>query len=139
MEKKPGEYDPGTELKKGAGLTAASYDKTQRAEVTVDKVTVGGTPGVVEFSGTATGKGDGINGTIDLWLSIFRYMRPDGTIDHVSGWNIPLALRAGMSPFETAKAFETYINTGSRPYAASTSWDREKAALSITFKPEPRG
>lgn len=139
MEKRPGEYDPGTELKKGAELTAASYDKTQRAEVTAGKVTVGGTAGVVEFSGTATGKGEGINGTIDLWLSIFRYMRPDGTIDHVSGWNIPLALRAGMTPFETAKAFETYINTGSRPYAASASWDGDKASLSIAFKPEPRG
>ena len=74
MTKKYSGYDPAVELAKGAELTAASYDKTQGIIISVGKVTVGGKPGVAEISGLATGKQDaGIDGTIDLWLSIFRY------------------------------------------------------------------
>ncbi len=47
-------YDPNIELAKGAKLVAASYDKTQKAAVIADKVTVGGKPGIAEISGIAT-------------------------------------------------------------------------------------
>lgn len=120
MQKKRGVYNPEVELAKGATLDAASYDKTQKIKVTAGKVTVGGIAGRVEISGTATGRHDtSINGTINLWLSIFRYMRPDGTINHVAGWNIPLALKAGQTAAATAKAFVDYINSGTRPYRAA--------------------
>jgi hypothetical protein len=36
----------------------------------------------------------------------------------VAGWNIALALKPGQTPQETTKAFEAYINAGSRPYRA---------------------
>ena len=86
-------YNPEIELAKGATLDAASYDKTQKIKVTACKVTVGGISGRAEISGIATGRiTPGIDGTMDLWLSIFRYMRPDGTTDHVAGWNIPTIL-----------------------------------------------
>lgn len=79
-------YDPTVELAKGATLDAASYDKTQKIKVSGNIVTVGGKPGRAEISGVATGRTDSsINGTLGLWLSIFRYMRPDGTTDHVAG------------------------------------------------------
>lgn len=116
---KKGNYNPEIELAKGAKLEAASYDKTQTVKVLANKVTVGGTPGLTEFSGIATGRNDAsINGTIGIWLSIFRFMRPDGTINHVAGWNIMLALKAKQTAATTAKAFAKTINTGSRPYKA---------------------
>ncbi|HBA59909.1 MAG TPA: hypothetical protein DCZ92_03630 [Elusimicrobia bacterium] len=128
------EYNPEVELAKGANLTAASYDKTQKISVTAGKVTVGGKPGIVEISGLATGKLEaGIDGTVDLWLSIFRYMRPDGTTDHVAGWNIPLALKAKQPPIETAKAFAAYINAGTRPYKAKTTGNKAVARVEIIF------
>ncbi|HAH33116.1 MAG TPA: hypothetical protein DCL44_12460 [Elusimicrobia bacterium] len=129
-----GNYHPEVELAKGAALTAASYDRTQKIVVTIGKVTVGGKPGFVEISGIATGQQDaGIDGTINIWLSIFRYMRPDGTMDHVAGWNIPLALKAGQTPFETAKAFAAYINAGMRPYKAEAAGTKIKATVTIVF------
>ena len=132
--KGPGGYDPAVELAKGAELTAASYDKTQTIAVTAGKVTVGGKPGIAEISGLATGRQDaGIDGTINLWLSIFRYMRPDGTTDHVAGWNIPLVLKPAQTPIETAGAFAAYINAGTRPYKAEAAGDKAKAAVTITF------
>lgn len=120
---KPGAYNPDAELAKGAELTAGSYDKTQTVKVTSAKVTVGGKPGVAEIAGIATGThdGGGIDGTINLWLSIFRFMRPDGTVNHVAGWNIALALKPGQTPHETAKAFEDYINANTRPYRAKAT------------------
>ena len=48
---KPQNYNPQIELLKGATLTTASYDKTQKIEVSAGKVTVGGKPGVVQISG----------------------------------------------------------------------------------------
>lgn len=130
-----GGYDPDVELAKGAKLEAAAYDKTQKATVIAGKVTVGGKPGIVEISGIATGHipEAGIEGTVDLWLSIFRYMRPDGTIDHVGGWNIPLTLKAGQTPIETAKAFAAYINAGTRPYKAKAAGNKAKATITIVF------
>lgn len=129
-----GEYDPEVELTKGAALTAASYDKTQKISVTAGKVTVGGKPGIAEILGLATGKLEaGIDGTIDLWLSIFRFKRPDGTTNHVAGWNIPLALKPKQTPIETAKAFAAYINSGTRPYKAKATGNKAKATLSIFF------
>lgn len=120
-------YYPEIELAKGASLTAASYDKTQKISVTSGKVTVGGKSGITEISGLATGKLEaGIDGTIDLWLSIFRFKRPDGTTNHVAGWDIPLALKPKQTPTETAKAFAAYINSGTRP-------DKAKATVSIVF------
>ena len=131
---KPTGYNPEVELAKGADLTAASYDKTQKIYVTVEKVTVGRKPGVVAITGLATGKLEaGIDGTIDLWLSIFRYKRPDGTTNHVAGWNIPLALKPKQTPLETAKAFTAYINSGTRPYKAKAAGNKAKATVMIVF------
>ncbi len=128
-------YNPVVELAKGPELTAASYDKTQCVEVMAAKPTVGGKPGSAEITGRATGHpGAGIDGTINLWLSIFRFMRPDGTVNHVAGWNIALALKAGQTALETAKAFEAYINSGTRPYKASASGGDDKALVTITYK-----
>ena len=135
MRKKSNDgYNPEVELAKGAAFTAASYDKTQKIVVTAGKVTVGGKPGIAEISGLATGKQDAsIDGTINIWLSIFRYMRPDGTTDHVAGWNISLALKARQTPIETAKAFAVYINAGTRPYKAKAAGKKTKATVTIVF------
>lgn len=123
-------YNPEVELAKGAKLEAASYDKTQRIKVVVNKVTVGGEAGIAEISGIATGRNDAsINGCIGIWLSIFRYMRPDGTTDHVAGWNIMLPLKAKQTAAATAKAFAKTINSGSRPYKAKAIGNK----LSIVF------
>lgn len=131
---KKGNYNPEIELSKGAKLEAASYDKTQTIKVLVDKVTVGGKAGIVEVSGIATGRSDAsINGTIGLWLSIFRYMRPDGTINHVAGWNIMLPLKAKQTATATAKVFAAHINAGTRPYAAKASKKGSTATLTITY------
>ena len=128
QKKKKAVYNPEVELAKGATLDARSYDKTQKIKVTANKVTVGGIPGRVEISGIATGHipQAGIEGTCDLWLSIFRYMRPDGTIDHVGGWNIPTVLKPGQTAADTAKAFADYINAGTRPYHATASGGKLK-------------
>lgn len=134
QKKNTGNYNPEVELAKGANLTAASYDKTQKITVAAGKVTVGGTPGILEISGLATGKLEaGIDGTMDLWLSIFRFKRPDGTTNHVAGWNIPLALKAKQTPIVTAKAFATYINSGTRPYNAKAAGNKAKASVTIVF------
>lgn len=115
-------YNPEVEHAKGAKLEAASFDKTQTIKVLVDKVTVGGKAGVAEVSGIATGRNDSsINGCLGIWLSIFRYMRPDGTINHVAGWNIMLPLTAGQTAVASAKAFTKIINTGPRPYKATAT------------------
>ena len=130
MKKKTNNYNPEVELEKGATLEAASYDKTQQVKVLVNKVTVGGKAGVLELSGLATGRNDAsINGTIGLWLSIFRFMRPDGTINHVAGWNIMLPLKAKQTAAATAKAFAKTINSGPRPYKAIATG----AKLKITY------
>lgn len=130
MPQKKGPYNPEIELAKGAKFEGASYDKTQKIEIVSGKVTVGGAAGVAEISGIATGRNDAsINGTIGIWLSIFRYMQPDGTIDHVAGWNIMLPLSAGQTASATAKAFAKEINSGSRPYRAEAMKNR----LSIVF------
>lgn len=134
MKKKRAIYNPEIELAKGATLDAASYDKTQKIKVTASKVTVGGIPGRVEISGIATGRHDaGINGTIGIWLSIFRYMRPDGTTDHVAGWNIMLPLAAGQLPAATAEAFVNVINAGTRPYRAAAEGGKNAAVIKIVF------
>jgi len=122
MPKQPAKYNPEIELAKGAKLEAATYDKTQSVKVLAPKVTVGGISGVVEISGIATGRSDAsINGCIGIWLSIFRYMRPDGTINHVAGWNIMLPLKAKQTAAATAKAFAKTINAGPRPYKAAAT------------------
>ena len=134
MKKKTGGYDPDAELAKGAELTASSYDKTQGVSVEAGKVTVGGKPGVAAVTGTATGRdGAGIDGTLNLWLSIFRFMRPDGTVNHVAGWNIMLALKPGQSALDTAQAFAGYINAGTRPYKAKASGSKISAKIAITY------
>ena len=124
---KKGTYNPVIELAKGAKIEAASFDKTQTIKVLVDKVTVGGKAGVAEVSGIATGRTDSsINGCLGTWLSIFRYMRPDGTINHVAGWNIMLPLKAKQTAAATAKAFAKTINEGTRPYKATAVGARLK-------------
>ena len=128
-------YNPDAELAKGAELTASSYDKTQGVAVVADKVTVGGKPGIAEITGVATGRpGAGIDGTLNLWLSIFRYMRPDSTVNHVAGWNIMLALKPGQTALDTAKAFEAYINAATRPYKAKAAGSDLNASVTITYK-----
>jgi len=135
MTNESGEYNPDAELSKGADLTASSYDKTQGIAVAAGKVTVGGKPGKVEITGVATGRdgGGGIDGTINLWLSIFRFKRPDGTVNHVAGWNIMLALKPGQTAADTANAFAAYINAGTRPYKAAAAADGLSAKLAITY------
>lgn len=120
---KKNEYNPAVELAKGAKFEASSYDKTQTIKITAAKVTVGGTAGIAEIAGLATGRTDSsINGTISIWLSIFRYMRPDGTVNHVGGWNIMLPLKAGQTAAATAKAFAKEINAApTRPYKATAA------------------
>jgi|SRR3989338_7006342 len=131
---KPQNYNPQVELLKGSTLTTASYDKTQKIEVSGEKVTVGGKPGVVQISGLATGRHDAsIDGCLGLWLSIFRYMRPDGTTDHVAGWNIMLPLTAGQTPVQSAVAFAGCINTGTRPYRAAVTGNKTTATVAIVF------
>jgi len=134
MKNKTGDYDPDVELSKGADLTASSYDKTQGVSLEAGKVTVGGKPGVAVITGFATGRdGAGLEGTINLWLSIFRFKRPDGTVNHVAGWNIMLALKQGQTALETAKGFAAYINGGTRPYTAKASGTRFAAKIAITY------
>lgn len=124
-------YDPAVELAKGAKVTARSYDKTQTAAVTADLVTVGGKAGVVEIAGVATGRADAsITGTLSVWLAIFRYKRPDGTTNHVAGWNITVSLAKGQKPEATAKALADYINAGKRPYKAKAA----KKTLEIVYR-----
>lgn len=134
-KKKKAVYNPEVELAKGATLVASSYDKTQKIKVTAGKVTVGGIPGRAEIFGIATGHipEAGIEGTIDLWLSIFRYMRPNGTIDHVGGWNIPTSLKPGQTAAATAKALVNYINAGTRPYRAAAGGGKNRATIKIVF------
>ncbi len=130
QNKNTGGYNPDVELAKGAKLEVASYDKTQKIAVIAGKVTVGGVAGVVEISGIATGRNDAsINGTIGIWLSIFRYMRPDGTINHVAGWNIMTPLKAGQTAAVTTKAVAKEINSGTRPYRATVAGSK----LEIVF------
>lgn len=128
-------YDPQVELAKGAKLEAATYDKTQTIKVIAAKVTVGGTPGIAEISGIATGRNDAsINGTIGIWLSIFRFMRPDGTINHVAGWNIMLPLKAKQTAVFTAKSLAKVINGGPRPYKAKAAGGGNKASVAIVYR-----
>jgi len=128
--KKKAKYDPEVELAKGAVLDAASYDKTQKIKVIVNKVTVGGKAGIAEISGVATGRHDAsVDGCLGIWLSIFRYMRPDGTVDHVAGWNIMIPTEPGQRADVTAKAFAEHINSGTRPYRAAANG----AKLKIVF------
>ncbi len=125
--KKKAIYNPEGELAKGAKLEAATFDKTQTIKVSAAKVTVGGIPGVAEISGVATGRTDAsINGCIGIWLSIFRFMRPDGTINHVAGWNIMLPLKPKQTAAATAKAFAKTINDGPRPYRATATGSKLK-------------
>lgn len=135
MKKKAkGNYDPDTELAKGAKLEASSFDKTQQIKVTAGKVTVGGVAGSVEISGIATGRNDAsINGCLGIWLSIFRFMRPDGTINHVAGWNIMLPLKAGQKPLASAKALTEIINAGPRPYKATARSAKAAAVVNIVY------
>jgi hypothetical protein len=126
-------YDPAVELAKGAKLTASSYDRTQTIKVKSGLVTVGGEPGVFEIGGKAAGRVNGsIDGTINVWLAIFRYMRPDGSTNHVAGWNIMVSLEPGQAPETTAAAFAAYINSGKRPYRA----EAEGARVSVTYTGE---
>lgn len=119
-KKRKNVYIPEVELAKGAKLQASSYDKSQTVKVLANKVTVGGLAGIAEIYGIATGRNDtSINGTIGIWLSIFRYTRPDGTINHVAGWNIMLPLKPKQTAATTAKAFAKTINAGTRPYKAT--------------------
>lgn len=130
--KRTGKYNPEIDFAKGATLTAASYDKTQEIAVTARKVTVGGAPGGVRLSGIATGRHNAsIDGTVGIWLSIFRYRRPDGSVDHVAGWNIMLPLAAGQTPETTATALVDHVNAGTRPYRAAATGSELKIVFTV--------
>ena len=117
---KRNKYDPEVELAKGAKLEVASFDKTQKIAVIAGKVTVGGKGGVAAVSSVASGRHDAsIDGTSGIWLSIFRYLRPDGTVDHVPGLNIMVPTAPGQSAEATAAAFAEQINSSHRPYRAT--------------------
>lgn len=132
-------YNPEIEMQKGAKLATESYDKTQKIAVVSDKVTVGGQAGVAKISGVATGRHDAsIEGCLGLWLSIFRYMRPDGTTDHVAGWNIMIPLTPGQTATEAAAAFAAHINAGTRPYKAAAYGNEHSAELRIIFVAKQR-
>lgn len=125
-------YDPFVELQKGATLTAASSDRTQRITVIAGRVTVGGMAGRAEISGLAAGRhGAGTEGCLGLCLSNFRYIRPDGAADHVAGWNITLHPAPGQTAMQTAAAFAAEINTGIRPYKAAAYGSDHAAELLI--------
>jgi hypothetical protein len=130
-EKSTTGYDEEVELTKGADLTAVSYDATQRAFVTSGKVTVGGKAVTAEISGIASSKGT--DGTINLWLSLFRFKKPDGTTKQVDGLNIPTTLKPGQGAINTAKALASYINTSKRPYRATAKGSRTNATITIKF------
>lgn len=129
-------YRPPAEAFKGAELAASSYDGTQRVEVPRWRTTVGGEAARADFTGAAAGKGAGIDGTMCLWLSIFRRVRPVGSVDHVAGWHIALALQPGQTALETALAFAARINAGSRPYRAAAAGDAARASLTVTYTGE---
>lgn len=134
---KPGRpYRPAAEAFKGAELAASSFDAAQRVEVPRWRTTVGGEAARADFAGDAAGKGAGIEGTMCLWLSIFRRVRPDGSVDHVAGWHIALALRPGQTALETARAFAERINAGSRPYRAAAAGSEGRASLTVTYTGE---
>lgn len=59
-------------------------------------------------------------------------MRPDGTTDHVAGWNIMATTVAGQSAESTASAFAEQINSGTRPYRATA--DGAKVRIVFTGK-----
>lgn len=124
-------YDTEVELEKGADLTAVSYDATQRALVTSGKVTVGGKAVTAEISGVASSKGP--DGTVNLWLSLFRFKKPDGSIKQVDGLNIPTTLKPGQGAIDTAKALASFINTSKRPYKATAKGNRANATITIVF------
>jgi hypothetical protein len=123
-------YDPEVELAKGAKLEALCNDETQKIAIVAGLVTVGGKPGLAEISGRASG-GDNI--LCDLWLSIFRYRRPDGSIDHVSGLNVGTKLVPGQGAIDTAKSLAAAINSSRRPYKATASGGSDDATVTIVF------
>ncbi len=132
MNKDPKEgYDTETELEKGADLTAVSYDATQRAIVTSGKVTVGGRAVTAEISGIASSKAP--DGMINLWLSLFSFKKPDGSVKQVDALNIPAALKPGQGAIDTAKALAGFINTSKRPYKATVKGNRTNATITIIF------
>ena len=124
-------YDKKTELEKGADLTAVSYDATQRALATSGKVTVGGKAVTAEISGIASGKGP--DAMINLWLSLFSFKKPDGSMKQVDGLNIPAALKPGQGAINTAKALAAFINSSKRPYRATVKGNRTNATITIIF------
>ena len=124
-------YDAQVELEKGADLTAVSYDATQRAVETSGKATVGGKAVTAEISGVASSKGT--DGTINLWLSLFRFKKPDGSTSQVDGLNIPATLRPGQGALDTAKTLAAFINTSKSPYKATVKGNRANARITIVF------
>ena len=117
-----------------------SLDPLQTVKIIEEKATIGGQPGIVEFYGNAKGKTDNsFGGTVSVWLSIFRFMRPDGTIDHVAGWNMQIPLAPGQTPEQTADAFAKYINLApTRPYIAQAEGGRLSVFYHEKVKPEDR-
>lgn len=137
MDKYQG-YAPQIEFAKGATLTAASYDKTQHIEVTDEKVTIGGKAGSLKITGIATGQQNlSIDGTVNMWLSILRYMRPDGTVNHVAKWNITVKTALGQTAAETADFLAAYINTSTRPYRAAATGNKRLATMIIVYTDKP--
>lgn len=126
----PGYYNE-QELDRGAQLTAVSYDRTQRALVTAGRATVGGKPVVAEISGVATGKGE--DGTVNLWLSAFRFKGRNGAMNKSPGLNAVATLFPRQGAIDTAKAIASNVNSSKTPYKATIHGGRRKATVTIIF------
>lgn len=125
------EYYSESESERGGQLTAVSYDRTQQALVTAATATVGGKAATAEISGIATGKGE--DGTVNLWLPVFRFKGRDGTLNKAPGLNAVAALAPRQGAIDTAKAIASCVNSSKTSYKATIRGNRGKARISIVF------
>jgi hypothetical protein len=126
-------YDPAKEKAKGATLEVFTSDRTQKMQVLAKKATVGGIPGKIRVSGVATGGGE-----LDFWLSIFRFMRPDGTTNHVAGANVAILTRPGMTALQSATELVNKFRTYGRPYATTVTRSGSSAIITIWYRENER-
>jgi len=126
-------YNPAKEKAKGATLEVLSSDRTQKMQVLAKKATVGGIPGKIRVSGVATGEGE-----LDFWLSIFRFMRPDGSTNHVAGANVAILTRRGMTALKSATELVNKFRTYGRPYVATVTRSGSSAIITIWYRENER-
>jgi hypothetical protein len=90
-----------------------------------------GKPVTAEISGLATAKGE--DGTVNLWLSSFRFKGRDGVMKKVPGVNAVAKLHPRQGAIDTAKAIASYVNASKTAYKATASGSRKKALINIAF------